>query len=451
MAFSDQEKKGLRGFQELLGPSSDLAARYMEGVHAADRAEWLRVTQPEEAWRVFLELTVEDQADVLEHAEDDLRRTLIARMSAGDLRHVVEELPSDEAVDLLAEADEHLAEDVLAAIPAETAQELRELAVYDPDTAGGLMATEFVTVGPTEHIGDAVKAIRKQGEDAEEELAVFVVNDEGRPLGFLTDRILLSQPIHTPVEEAMVVPVTIDVLSDQEDVGRLVEKYGLISLGVVDSQGLLIGVISAEDATEARAEEAEEDLLRLVGASADSLHGRPSVAHQVRSRLPLMGITVLSGLLSAKILHMFLAGAEGGAASSDILRYLPLIIGLAGNVGVQSSTVLVRAMALGELEGSRQRSMLRSETSVGLTMGVICGLVITLVVTWLEPGQLGLVVGFATLIAIAFSATLGTSVPVACQKVGIDPAIVAGPFLICLSDIAGSVMFVLVAKGLLDL
>jgi magnesium transporter len=164
-----------------------------------------------------------------------------------------------------------------------------------------------------------------------------------------------------------------------------------------------------------------------------------------------MGITIISGLLSAKVLRMFLEGAGGDPGPSDILRYLPLIIGLAGNVGVQSSTVLVRAMALGELEGSRQRAMLRRETSVGLSVGAICGALITLVVLWLEPGRLGLAVGIATLIAVAFSAVLGTSVPVACQKIGIDPAIVAGPFLICLSDIAGSVLFVVVAKALLTL
>lgn len=451
MALSNQEEKDRRGFEAQLGTSTTLAAKYLDGVHAADQAEWLLAADPEDAWRVFSELNSEDQAEILEYAEDDLRRTLVDRMSAGDLRHMVEEMPSDEAVDLLAEADTRLAEDVLSSIPADTAQELRELIAYDPDTAGGLMATEFVTVRPDEHIGDAVKAIRKQGEDAEEELDVFVVNGAGQPLGFLPDRVLLSQPIHTPVEEAMVVPITVDAYADKEDVGRLVEKYGLNSLGVVDGAGLLIGVISAEDATEAFAEEAEEDILRLVGAGAASLHGRPSVVRQVRSRLPLMGITVLSGLLSAKILSVFLGVSEGNSSPSDILRYLPLIIGLAGNVGVQSSTVLVRAIALGELEGSRQRAMLRHETSVGLVVGLICGLVITAVVMWIEPGQLGLAVGLATLIAIGFSAVLGTTIPVTCQRIGIDPAIVAGPFLICLSDIAGSVMFVWVAKSLLGL
>lgn len=450
MVSAGREDKSAAAFHDLVGVSPAQAAAYLEGVHAADRVEWLRDVSADDAWRVYCELDTEDQAEVIEFAEDDLRTSLIERMSAGDLRDVLDELPSDEAADLLGEADTRVAEDVLATIDSETAAELRELAAHDPETAGGLMATEFVTVGPGERIGDAVKAIRKQGEDAEEELAVFVVDAEGKPLGFLPDRVLLSQPIHTPVTEAMVEPITVDVAADQEDAARLVEKYGLHSLGVVDPAGALIGVISQEDAIEVMAEEVEEDLMRLAGASAESLHGSTAVLKKARNRLPLMGITVLSGLLSAKVLRMFLGDAGSGEGATDILRYLPLIIGLAGNVGVQSSTILVRAIAVGELEGSRARAMLRSETLVGVVNAFVCGLVLTGVVSLMEPGQLGMAVGIATAAAIIFAAVLGTSVPVLCQRVGIDPAIVAGPFLICLSDVSGSVLFVIVARFLLD-
>lgn len=449
MVPAGREDKDSREFRSLLETSPGQAARYLEGVHAADQADWLRDVSAEDAWLVYGELDAEEQAELIEFADDDLRAVLIERMSAGDLREVIDELPSDEAADLLGDADTRLAEDVLATIDSETAQELRELAAHDPDTAGGIMATEFVTVGPEERLGDAVKAIRKQGEDAEEELAVFVVDAEGRPLGFLPDRVLLSQPIHTPVDEAMVEPITVGVADDQEEAARLVDKYGLQSLGVVDGSGALIGVISAEDATEVLADEAEEDLLRMAGASAESLHGRASVLRRVRNRLPLMGITVLSGLLSAKVLRWFLETPGEGAGTSDILRYLPLIIGLAGNVGVQSSTILVRAIAMGELEGPRQRAMLRSETLVGVVIGLICGVVLAGVVSLLEPGQLGMAVGIATTAAILCAALMGTSVPVLCTRLGIDPAIVAGPFLICLSDVSGSVLFVAVAKALI--
>ena len=140
MVPAGKEEKDAGGFRTLLETSPGQAARYLDGVHAADRAQWLRDVGAEDAWRVFGELTTESQAELIEYADDDLRAVLIARMSAGDLRGVLDELPSDEAADLLGEADTRVAEDVLAAIDSETAQELRELAAHEPDTAGGIMA-----------------------------------------------------------------------------------------------------------------------------------------------------------------------------------------------------------------------------------------------------------------------------------------------------------------------
>lgn len=165
----------------------------------------------------------------------------------------------------------------------------------------------------------------------------------------------------------------------------------------------------------------------------------------------MMGVTVLSGLLSAFVLRHFLHQAAPLPGGSDVLRYLPLIIGLAGNVGVQSSTVLVRAMALGELKGPRQREMLKVETLVGVSLGLICGALLFGAVHLIESRDLGLAVGLATTCAMACAAMLGTGIPVLCQKLGIDPAIVAGPFLICVSDLSGSLIFMLVATKLLGL
>lgn len=254
------EGKDRARFKELLASSTTQAAQYLSGVHPADRAAWLLDTQADDAWRVYSELPSEDQAELIAYAEEGLQAALVERMSTGHLRQVLDELPSDEAADLLAHADERVAEDVLSAIDQETADDLRELSGYEPDTAGGIMATEFVTVSPKVNVGDAVKAIRSLGDDAEKELAVFVVDEEGRPIGFLPDRTLLSNPIHTPVAEAMVEPVTIRVDHDQEEAARLVEKYGLVSVGVVDNAGALVGVIAAEDVAEVLSEEAEEDL-----------------------------------------------------------------------------------------------------------------------------------------------------------------------------------------------
>jgi magnesium transporter len=439
-------------FRRRLEESPARAAEAILTVHAADAAAWLLDLDVDVAWPVFAALDAEHQAEILEYAEDDLRTELVTRMSASDLGEVLEELPSDEAVDVLADAEESVAEEALSSIEPETADELRALAEYGPDTAGGLMATEFVTVREGDRLGDAVKAIRQLGDDAEEELDVFVIDDEGRPVGFIADRVLLSQPIHTPVLEAMVLPQTIPVTADQEEAAQLIDKYGLVSLGVVDNAGRLIGVVSAEDASEVFGEEAEEDLMRIVGTAAETHQTRLSVKKRVRQRLPLMGLTVLAGLLSARVLRMFLGDGDPGpgrGGNADILRYLPLIIGLAGNVGVQSSTILVRAFATGELDASREKSVLAGEISVGAWIGLLCGIVIFLIVGGIEPGNLGLAVGVATAVSVSCAAILGCFIPVTCRRMGIDPAVVAGPFLICLSDVAGSIIFVIVAQAIL--
>ncbi|MFT7679023.1 MAG: magnesium transporter [Planctomycetota bacterium] len=445
-------------FEALLATSHEQASAWLAEQHPGDAADWLADVDAEDSWIVFSSLDTEAQAELLEFAEDALRAELIARMSAGDLRELVEALPSDEAADLLAEADQRVAEDALAGMDDESAQELRELASYDPETAGGLMATEIVSIPSGMRVGDAVKAIRKAGEDAEEELGVFVIDPAGCPIGYLTDRALLTHPIHDHVDEVMSQAFTLPVGADQEEVARSIEKYGLQVLGVVDAAGVLIGVISEADAAEVVGDEAEEDIARMVGTSPGHQQTRLPILVRVRQRLPLMGLTVLGGILSAKILSYFVgddgvhAGVDGNASITDILRYLPLIVGIAGNVGVQSSTILVRAFATGEVERNRELRVLGSEVTVGIIIGLLCGMAVCLISSrmemglWLDP--FGVAVGVAVAAAVATAAIFGCVIPMGCRRLGIDPAIVAGPVLICISDIAGSVIYIVTAQAL---
>jgi len=434
-------------FEAALQESLTKAAALLGSVHPADAAEWLQDTEADDAWRVFHALDTEARGEVLGYADDGLRSVLIARLSSLDLKELVEELPSDEAVDVLAEADDRIAEDVLHSIPRELATGLRELSAYPPESAGGVMATEYVTVPTAMRVGDLVKAIRKEGEDADEDMGVFVIDTSGCPVGYVSDRDLLTHSIHTPVDEVMVDPFTVDAQEDQEEAANLIAKYNLQTLAVVDSDGVMQGVISVDDAQEILESEVSEDFMRLVG-TAPSLQTRLPVLTRVRQRLPLMGVTVAGGLVSARILGEF--QDPGGGTGSVILRYLPLIIGLAGNVGIQSSTILVRGFATGEVEPQRERAVLAAEIQVGVLIGLLCGGVTALIATWMETGPLGGAVGTAVAVAVAWAAMLGGVVPVACRRLGIDPAIVAGPFLICLSDISGSAIYVAVARTLLS-
>ena len=429
---------------------------FLGEVHAADLAGWLEEVAEDQARRVVGLLGPERRGELLQFSDEELRRELLGGLDAAGLAEVVQLLPADDVVDLLALLDAERFEEVLRLVGPGRARELRALASYGEDTAGGLMTTEFVAVPADAHVLDAIKEIKaEEGPRGLEEVGVFVVDEAHRPIGFVSDRDLLTTGIHTPIREVMDTDlITVSAATDQEDVANLVSKYGLEAVPVVDERGVLIGVVSAEDAQEVLEEELEEDIRRLVGTSPVE-QTRLGILRRVRERLPLQGLTVAGGLTTAWILDRALPGGEQRGATGDVLRYLPLIIGLAGNVGIQSSTVLVRAFATGELTEERQASVLGAEVVVGLLIGLFCGLTTFGIASYLEgSGQadygFGLAVGGAMSVAVTWAAFLGCIVPIVCQRFGVDPAIVAGPFLITLSDVSGAAIFVGVAHATLQ-
>ena len=443
-------------FREALSESLARAAVLLADVHAADAMDWLLDTDEDDRHRLFGALSAEIQAGILEHADEAFTHELVERLDAKHLGEVLEELPSDEAADVLIEADARIANEALEQLAPETARDLRTLLSYDPETAGGVMATEFVVAAAGQRIGDVVKEVRKEGADAEADLGVFVLDADRKPIGFLSDRGLLTHSIHTPVEEVMVDPFVIPVGDDQEVAAQIIAKYGLDSLAVVDADGSMLGVISDSDAAEILEEEVSEDFARLTGTGSEGQQTRLPILVRVRQRMPLMGLTVLAGLLSAKILGWALGSASAEASGDSatvqaILRYIPLIVGLAGNVGIQSSTIFVRGFATGEVDRDREWAVFRTEWCVGAVIGLLCGTATWLTASYLEaatsPG-LGVAVGVAVVAAIAWAAFLGGLVPIACRRLGIDPAIVAGPFLIALSDLSGSAIYILVARAI---
>ena len=451
----DSESRAQRqDLEEALAGGPEALRAFLEEAHPADLAEWIDELEEADAHTVLDCLAVEDQAELLRFAEDAVAEDLLKLLSIPRLVKIVEELPADEVVDLLALADDDKAEAVLRQVDLDRAKGLRELLAYDAETAGGVMNSEYVTVSSDAHVGDAIKEIRSEaGPAGEEEVGVFVVDDKGRPVGFVSDRELLTTPIHTPIGEIMEADLVLaHADDDQEDAANQVSKYNLSALGVVDDDGVLIGVISAEDAHDVLQEEAEEDIYRLVGASHEDPTRLP-VWTRVRHRLPLQVLTVAGGLVTATILKAAAGPEPGGVGMMHILRFVPIIIGLAGNVGIQSSTILVRAFATGEVSRDRESSVLATEVLTGFLIGLICGAVTLAVATWMEsPADnalgIGVALGTAIVVAVTWAAFLGCLVPMCCQRWGIDPAIVAGPFLIVLSDVSGSAIFVTIAGAM---
>ncbi|MDP6957101.1 MAG: magnesium transporter [Planctomycetota bacterium] len=424
-------------------------ARLLAEWHPADLAEHLQDLDEGEVEEVFTRLGGEARAEVLQYADDPLRQLAAAHLSAASLAEVIRELPADEVVDLLALVDGAVAEEALHRIDLQRSTSLRELLHYDPESAGGVMTTEFVTVPVDTRVGDAIKQLKVDADRADEDVGVYVVDDEQRPVGYVTDRDLLTHRIHAPLGEVMAEAFTIRAEADQEETAQIIHKYGLEALAVVNGAGVLVGVISSVDAAEVFEEEASEDIMRLVG-TAPVHQTRLPVLTRVRHRIPLQAVTVAGGLVTARLLDYALPAEPGSSVA--LLRYLPIIIGLAGNVGIQSSTILVRAFATGEVEEDRERAVFVSEVMTGLVIGVLCGLLTIPAAAWMEGSaavpawQFGTSIGVAIMVAVTWASLLGCTVPLGCKHLGIDPAVVAGPFLICLSDVSGAAIFIVVAR-----
>ncbi len=414
-------------------------------LHEADIAEGMLDLSDREAWIVFESLDVERRGEVLSEAEDSLREQLLEQLTPRQIAEIVKGMAPDDVVDLLALSSSETSERVLRNVELERAQELRRLAAFDPDTAGGLMTTEFLVVELGSRIGDAIKLLKHGLEEAEEGQGLFVVDAGGKPVGYVPDRDLLRNSIHDTVDSVMTDPILVPVDMDQEDVAHQIVHYSVNELAVVDSAGVIVGVVSSDDAQEVLEDEANEDMLRMVGTSPE-LQTRLSIIRRVRARLPLQALTVLGGLVTAWIISQVLGETNKDA---DLLRFIPIIIGLAGNVGIQASTILVRAFATGEVEPEREGSVLASETMVGLVIGLLCGLATTGVLLGTEQGEdserFALAIGAAIASAVTWAAFLGCVVPMVCRRVGIDPAVVAGPFLITISDISGTALYLGVA------
>jgi magnesium transporter len=428
---------------------------FLVDVHPADLAEWLQELDPREMWRVFSTLDAEMRSEVLQHASEGIRQELTEVMRPAELIEVVEAMPADEVVDLLSLVDDSVSEQVLRSVDFERAEGLRELAEYPEDSAGGLMTTEYPRVEAGTRVGDAIKVFKQTDNQVVEDAdGIFVVDVQGCPVGYLSGHDLLTHSIHDPVDEAMEpVAVTASPRDDQENLAREMLKYGLTAMPVVDSAGGLVGVVMADDLSEVIAEEAQEDILKIVGAGATAEEPtRLPVWRRVMQRIPMQVLTVIGGVITAWLLRLGLGEAAG---ETGPLRYLPIIIGVAGNVGVQASTILVRAFATGELAEGRELSVLGGEVLTGLTIGVLCGLLTAVIAAFVEYDDgaawgFGIAIGLAICVAVTWAALLGCLVPIFCRRSGIDPAIVAGPFMITVSDVSGAVIYIGVVQLVLS-
>ncbi len=420
-------------------------------MHPSDIADLLAsVPSEEQRLEVLKALPTEVASETLaEMEEDEHRAELLAELGARRGAELLQELADDDAADLLGELDPGDRDRMLAALPSEEAGEIRELLRYGEETAGGLMTTSLVSVSTTATAAEAIAEIRERGREVEEFYTVFVVDRRGRLEGTVPlDDLILADP--GDAVQSLVVPVPATVLpdTDQEEVGRVMGRYNLVNIPVVNDEGSLLGRITFDDVIDVIEAETTEDILRLAGVSEEEeLKG--GWLESVRSRLPWLVLNLVTAGVAASVILRF----KEVIGEVPFLAFLmPVIAALGGNTGTQALAVTIRRIAVGdELPGGRFE-VVGKEVLVGLLNGLVLGLVFALFAYVYVPED-GLLIGVVVLLAmwvnIVVAGFAGALIPTVLKRLGVDPAVASSVFVHTLTDLVGFIMVLSLAWGLL--
>ncbi len=426
----------------------DELARRLDDLHPSDVADLLEEFSTDEKVALFSLLEADDAADVLVETDAETREDIIESVRPETLRTTLAELEPDEAADVIGELEPREAADALAGL--EDRDEIKRLLEYPPHTAGGLMTTEFVTIPAGASIRDAIEQARGASETTHRNY-LYITDEASRPIGRLPiEKLIFSSP-DTPVGGLMetdVHPVPTDM--DREQVAEIVRRYDLLAVPVVNpGTGAVRGIITVDNVLDAADEEAAEDMYRMAGTAAkDPLH--MPVWRRAVARLPWLLITLVPGFLVGQIMRWL--GYDPGGTTS-LLLFVPVMIEMAGNVSLQSSTIMVRGLATGDVRPSRTGSILANEMGVAVLVGVVCGLVSGAVgyVFFRHDIGFAVVITFSMLCGILSAAVTGTLIPLACHRIGVDPALASGPFVTSLNDITGTLIYLGLGARLLYL
>ena len=433
--------------KEIIEIKDDRAAiEKLEQLHPADIAEIYENFSQEEATYLFLLLDPQKASDVLvELEEDDREKFLEALPSEVIASQFIDHMDSDDAADVIGDLTEDKKQEVLLHIDdVEQAGDIVDLLSYDEDTAGGLMAKELIRVNENWGVATCIREMRKQAKELDEIYYIYVVSDENVLLGILSLKALLLASASTRVKdiyEADVRSVRTD--TDSEEVAQIMEKYDLIVLPVTDSIGRLMGRITIDDVVDVIRDEAEKDYQLASGITAD-VETTDSPARLSRARLPWLIIGLLGGIVVAAVIGRF---EEDIKINPEMAFFIPLIAAMAGNVGIQSSAIIVQGIASNSLGLERTSRKLGKELVVSLLNGIILAGILFLYNFFVSKNlALTFTVSSSLFVVIIFAALFGTLIPLLLHRVKIDPALATGPFITTMNDIMGLFVYFLMGR-----
>lgn len=425
--------------------------RMLEGLHPADIAEIMEELTMDEAKYLYLQLDGELASDVLiEIPENDRRRFLKVIPPEVIARQFIEHMDSDDAADIVGDLEDDMKEAVLLEIEdKEQAGDIADLLEYDEESAGGLMAKELVKVNENWTVQTCLKEISEQAEEIDEIYYVYVVDDDNILKGVLSLPRLIQKPTQTKVKNLVNADIqSVKTDTPQEEVAQIMEKYDLVVLPVVDQIGRLKGRITIDDVVDVIREEAERDYQMVSGITGDVESG-DKVWQQTRARIPWLLIGTMGGIMGARVLG---ANANTLDQIPAMAFFIPLIAATAGNVGVQSSSIVVQTIASGSRDFDSFGKKLLKELAVGLITAMFFATVIFAYNYFFSNDfSLTLAVSCTLFIVIIFASMFGAFIPLLLNKLKIDPALATGPFITTSNDILGLLLYMFVARFFFDI
>jgi magnesium transporter len=421
----------------------------LKDIHFADIAELLEELKAKEATYLIKLLESDITSEVIMELDEDVREKILDNLSPKEIAEEIEEMDTDDAADIIAGLDEEIKQKVIEKIEDEEhASDIVELLKYDEDTAGALMAKELVQVKETWTVAGCVREMRRQAENVTRVHSIYVTNNEGKLTGRLSLKDLLTASTKTHISEIFIPKVDyVTVHTENEEVARVMQKYDLEAIPVVDEKGVLVGRITIDDIVDFIKEEAEKDYQLAAGISKD-VEADDSIFELTKARLPWLILGLFGGLASVFILEDFESIMQD-PKTKTLFFFTPLIAAMAGNVGVQSSAIIVQGLANDVVKGSLWGRLMK-EVGLSLINGTVLGILVIIFGFIMNYDlDFSITIAVSMLSVIIIAALIGTFVPIILDKKGIDPAIATGPFITTSNDIFGIFLFFYLAKLIL--
>lgn len=418
--------------------------------HAADLATVIRTLSLDRQLQLYN--MIDDTAkkgDLFSELDEDTFLPLIEKIDLDDIVGVLELMATDDVADLIGRLPEKKSDAILEKMKREGSEEIEGLLKYDDDTAGGIMVTDFIAFQQDITAKEAIEQIQTEYHDVEMPFYLYVVDEYGKLVGVSSLRQLVVVPAVTPLKQFMTTDVfTVGTDIDQEEVATLVARYDILAVPVIDETNRLVGIVTVDDVIDIFRQEATEDMLKMAGVGEEYVETQ-TVMRSTKTRLPWLLASCMGGIFA-----FFVIGKFEGALNryAYLAAFIPVIMGMGGNIGTQSSTIVVRGLATGRINTRDFWAIITKECAIGLILGLFYALLIGLVAQWsYSLIWLALAVGLAVICSMSVAALVGSCVPLLMARVNIDPAVATGPFVTTAVDIISVYFYFVIATTFLGI